>query len=407
MKANTTVLQTLFLAASVAWLPSASAAGFTMKLAHSAAPGESRDVGAHKMADLLNGHNSCGLKVQVYPSSQLGGSNDMIQLLQLGSVEATLLPASFLVGFQPLLGLLDLPYYLPDDPQKLLKVHHSQAMKDLLATTTSKGIVSLGIWHTGYKEWTGPRPMVKPEDFKGLTARVMPSQVLVEQNRLLGLQNVSMNFGETYSALQNGTIQAQDNPITLIYAMKFYEVQKYMTTKVHEQFGKLDILVNNAGIFPRVALMEMRESDWDSVLDINLKGTCFTTIAAAKYMIKDGARRGAIINITSQLMAGTVSGAHYSSSKGGIVSLTRSCALELAQYGIRVNAVAPGLTDTAQPRGGYSERQLLEKVQVNVPLGGKLLTPQQIARGVVFLASDEADGITGQVLHINGGSYLY
>lgn len=238
MKLKMNSLRSLLLAAvSVTWLSTASAAGFTMKLAHSAAPGESRDVGAHKFADIINAKNSCDLKVQVYPSSQLGGSNDMIQLLQLGSVEATLLPASFIVGFQPLLGLLDLPYYLPDDPQKLLQVHQSDAMKKLLATTTGKGIMSLGIWHTGYKEWTGPKPMVKPEDYKGLKARVMPSQVLVEQNRLLGLQNVSMNFGETYSALQNGTIQAQDNPITLIYAMKFYEVQKYLTMTDH---GTLD-----------------------------------------------------------------------------------------------------------------------------------------------------------------------
>lgn len=225
------------LVAGFCWASSATAAGFTMKIAHSANPGESRDVGAHKVADLLNGKNSCDLKVQVYPSSQLGGSNDMIQLLQLGSVEATLLPASFLVGFQPLLGILDLPYYLPDDPQKLLKVHKSKAMSDLLATTTDKGIVSLNIWHTGYKEWTGPRPMAAPKDYKGLVARVMPSQILAEQNRLLGLQNVSMNFGETYSALQSGAIQAQDNPITLIYAMKFHEVQKYMTMSNH---GTLD-----------------------------------------------------------------------------------------------------------------------------------------------------------------------
>jgi C4-dicarboxylate-binding protein DctP len=236
-KTTLSALKALVLAMSIAGMSAASAAGFTMKIAHSANPGESRDQGAHRMADILNAKNSCDLKVQVYPSSQLGGSNDMIQLLQLGSVESTLLPASFLVGFQPLLGILDLPYYLPDDPHKLLEVHKSQAMKDLLATTSSKGIVSLNIWHTGYKEWTGPHPMVKPEDYKGLTARVMPSQVLVEQNRLLGLQNVSMNFGETYSALQNGAIQAQDNPITLIHSMKFYEVQKYMTLTDH---GTLD-----------------------------------------------------------------------------------------------------------------------------------------------------------------------
>lgn len=231
------LLMTGLLGAGFASISPSYGADLIMKVAHSAAPGEARDVGAHVFADAINKHNSCSIKVQVYPASQLGGSNDMIQLLQLGSVESTLLPASFLVGFQPLLGLMDLPYYLPDDPQQLLKVHHSQAMKDLLQTTTEKGLVSINIWHTGYKEWTGPRPMVKPEDYKGLTARVMPSQVLAEQNRLLGLQNVSMNFGETYSALQNGTIQAQDNPITLIEAMKFYEVQKYMSMTDH---GTLD-----------------------------------------------------------------------------------------------------------------------------------------------------------------------
>src|SRR5690606_31044752 len=131
---KTTILKGLKVVAAaigIAGFSVASAAGFTMKIAHSANPGESRDLGAHRMADMLNSKNSCDLKVQVYPSSQLGGSNDMIQLLQLGSVEATLLPASFLVGFQPLLGIMDLPYYLPDDPQKLLQIHKSQAMKDL------------------------------------------------------------------------------------------------------------------------------------------------------------------------------------------------------------------------------------------------------------------------------------
>lgn len=180
-----------------------------------------------------------------------------------------------------------------------------------------------------------------------------------------------------------------------------------MVGEVCDKFGRLDILINNAGIFPRVPLLQMTEANWDAVLDINLKGTCFTTIAAAKCMLKNEAAGGAVVNLTSQLMKGAVQGVHYSSSKGGIVSLTRSCALELAPHGIRVNAVAPGLTDTAQPRNGYTEGQLLEKVHKDVPLGGKLLEPEQIARGVVFLASDAADGITGQVLHINGGSYLY
>lgn len=287
-KATLTSLKVLVLAMSVAGMSAASAAGFTMKIAHSANPGESRDLGAHKMADMLNGNNSCDLKVQVYPSSQLGGSNDMIQLLQLGSVEATLLPASFLVGFQPLLGILDLPYYLPDDPQKLLQVHNSQAMKDLLATTTDKGIVSLNIWHTGYKEWTGPHPMVTPDDYKGLTARVMPSQVLVEQNRLLGLQNVSMNFGETYSALQNKAIEAQDNPITLIHSMKFYEVQDYMTMTDH---GTLDQVFMISKVWwdkvPQACQNEIREAA-EAASKVSFEETAKGIEAALKAFEEEG-----------------------------------------------------------------------------------------------------------------------
>ncbi len=250
MKAIRMGWKLLLVALCAAWIPAAGAADLVMKVAHAAAPGDPRDDGARRVAEILNGKNSCNLKVQVYPSSQLGGSNDLIQLLQLGSVESALLPASFLVGFQPLLGIMDLPYFLPDDPKKLLQVHRSKAMKDLLATTTSKGIMSLSVWHTGYKEWTGPHPMLAPQDYKGMTVRVMPSQVLAEQNRLLGLQSVSMDFGETYSALQNGAIKGQDNPITTIFFMKFHEVQKYMTMTDH---GTLDqVFMVSKGFWDRL-----------------------------------------------------------------------------------------------------------------------------------------------------------
>ena len=99
-------------------------------------------------------------------------------------------------------------------------------------------------------------------------------------------------------------------------------------------------------------------------------------------------------------------GVHYSASKGGVVSMTRAMALELAPYGVRVNAIAPGTTDTAQPRYGNTDAELAEMARANIPLGGKLLTPKQIAGTAVFLASDDASAITGQVIHVNGGSYM-
>jgi NAD(P)-dependent dehydrogenase (short-subunit alcohol dehydrogenase family) len=169
--------------------------------------------------------------------------------------------------------------------------------------------------------------------------------------------------------------------------------------------GAPDILVNNAGVYPRVKFLEMRESDWDYVLDINLKAGCFATIAVAKALIANN-KRGSVVNLASSAIRGAVRGVHYSASKGGVVSMTRALALELAPHNIRVNAIAPGLTDTAQPRYGNSDAELVEMARTTIPLGGKLLAPDQIAATAVFLASDAASAVTGQVLHVNGGSYM-
>ena len=179
-----------------------------------------------------------------------------------------------------------------------------------------------------------------------------------------------------------------------------------MVAETVRALGAPDILVNNAGVYPRVPLLEMRESDWDHVLDINLKAGCFATIAVAKALIAAGRPGGSVINLSSSAIRGAVRGVHYSASKGGVVSMTRALALELAPYNIRVNAIAPGLTDTPQPPQGNRDGELVERGGHTIPLGGRLLTPEQIARTAVFLASDEANATTGQVLHVNGGSYM-
>ncbi|HEY2875025.1 MAG TPA: SDR family oxidoreductase [Reyranella sp.] len=178
-----------------------------------------------------------------------------------------------------------------------------------------------------------------------------------------------------------------------------------MVAEAEQQLGIIDILVNNAGVYPRVKFLEMRESDWDFLLGINLKGGFFAAQAVARKLVAAG-RPGAIINLSSQAIRGAVRGVHYSASKGGVVSMTRAMALELAPHNIRVNAIAPGTTDTAQPRYGNTDAELIEMARSSIPLGGKLLTPDQVARTAVFLASDEASAVTGQVLHVNGGSYM-
>ena len=178
-----------------------------------------------------------------------------------------------------------------------------------------------------------------------------------------------------------------------------------MVAEAEKQLGTVDILVNNAGVYPRVKFLEMRESDWDYLIDINLKGGLFAAQAIARKLVAAG-RPGAIINLSSQAIRGAVRGVHYSASKGGVVSMTRAMALELAPHNIRVNAIAPGTTDTAQPRYGNTDAELIEMARASIPLGGKLLTPDQIARTAVFLASDEASAVTGQILHVNGGSYM-
>ena len=167
--------------------------------------------------------------------------------------------------------------------------------------------------------------------------------------------------------------------------------------------GRLDVLVNNAGIYPRVAFLDMTEAAWDHVLDVNLKGSAFCAQAAARHMVAAGIK-GVILNLSSGAIRGAPLGVHYSATKNGVVGITRSMALALAPHGIRVNAIAPGLTDTAQPRYGNTDEELAEMAKA-LPLG-RMGRPEEIAAMMTYLASDAASWITGQVYHMNGGAYL-
>ena len=178
-----------------------------------------------------------------------------------------------------------------------------------------------------------------------------------------------------------------------------------MLATVSRTLGVPDVLVNNAGIFPRVAFLDMSEREWDHVLAVNLKGSFLAAQAAARAMVAGG-RRGAIVSLSSVAIRGVPLGVHYAASKAGLVGLTRAMALALAPHGIRVNAVAPGLTDTAQPRYGNTDAELLSIARATIPLGGRMVEPSEIASVVTFLASEEARFVTGQLVHVNGGSFM-
>jgi NAD(P)-dependent dehydrogenase (short-subunit alcohol dehydrogenase family) len=177
-----------------------------------------------------------------------------------------------------------------------------------------------------------------------------------------------------------------------------------MVTAVSRELGAPTILVNNAGVFPRVDFLAMTESDWDHVLDVNLKGSFLCAQAAARRMVEAG-RGGAIVNLSSVAMRGTPLGVHYAASKAGVMGLTRSMALALAPHRIRVNAIAPGLTDTAQPRYGNTEAELVELGR-QIPLEGRMARPEEIARVAVFLVAAESGWVTGQTIHVNGGAFM-
>jgi NAD(P)-dependent dehydrogenase (short-subunit alcohol dehydrogenase family) len=177
-----------------------------------------------------------------------------------------------------------------------------------------------------------------------------------------------------------------------------------MFASLDEQGIAVDVLVNNAGIFPRAGVLDLDEATWDAVHDVNLKGTFFCAQQAARRMVPR--RSGTIINLASvSAVQPDANGAHYCASKAGVVALTKSLALALAPHNITVNALGPGLTDTAQPRYGMTEQEMADFVRTCIPLG-RIAQPEDVARGAVFLAGDLARFVTGQTLFINGGSLM-
>lgn len=175
-----------------------------------------------------------------------------------------------------------------------------------------------------------------------------------------------------------------------------------MVATVHETFGHIDILVNNAGITRDGLLMRMKDSDWDDVININLKSVYLVTKAVSKIMMKQ--RSGKIINMTSVVgVTGNAGQANYSASKAGVIGFTKTCAKELASRGITVNAIAPGFihTDMTDVLPDKVKDAMVEAIPLH-----RMAEPDEVANVALFLASELASYVTGQVINVDGGMVM-
>ena len=203
---------------------------------------------------------------------------------------------------------------------------------------------------------------------------------------------------ETAEAINNSDGSASAVKIDVSNATEVREVFDFII----KDKKPVDILVNNAGITRDGLMVRMKESDWDLVLDINLKGSFLCSQQAAKQMMKQ--KSGAIVNIASIVgVMGNFGQANYSASKAGVIGLTKTLAREVASRGIRVNAIAPGFIDTEMTR--VLDEEVRQKLIEQIPLA-RLGLPEDVARCVNFLVSDKSSYITGQVINLNGGMLM-
>lgn len=166
--------------------------------------------------------------------------------------------------------------------------------------------------------------------------------------------------------------------------------------------GALDIIVNNAGITRDKLLKDMSSEDWDAVLNLNLRGVFLGCKYATPYMVKKG--WGRVINMSSRAHLGNKGQVNYSASKAGVIGLSRSLSMELGKFGVTVNCIAPGIIETPGVTGLAHYKNLVERVAPTLPIP-RLGRPSDVAGVAAFLASDDAEYITGETIHVSGGRY--
>lgn len=219
--------------------------------------------------------------------------------------------------------------------------------------------------------------------------------------------NVCVNYARDERAAQEAVGEAEKRGVKALAVqadVSSLEEAERLVRVTLEEFGRLDILVCNAGIWEGAPVEEISEELWDRVLDINLKGTWTICRAAVPQMKRQKTGRIVIVSSTAG-QRGEASVSNYAASKGGQISFTKSLATELAAHGITVNCVAPGWVDTEMNNEVFADESYRRAIERGIPLG-RVASADDVARPIVFLCTDWARHITGEVLNVNGGAVL-
>jgi tripartite ATP-independent transporter DctP family solute receptor len=220
-------------------------ARYTMKIGHLEAPTQPRHQGLAKVAELVKARTDGEVEIQLYPASQLGNARQMVEGVQFGTIEATMMPAAFLGGFNPAVSILDIPYVFPTDRAKSQQLRESAFGRAILESFGSRNLVGVTLWPNGRKSLTSNKPLDKLDALRGQKFRVMDSKILIEQFAAVGASAVAINFSELYTSLQTGVIDGQENPLDTISTMKFHEVQKHLVVTEHGSME--DVFLVNPG----------------------------------------------------------------------------------------------------------------------------------------------------------------
>ena len=229
------------LALPVAWMSGgapvlagpALAQDYVAKIGHLESTQQSRHIYLEKVAELVKERTGGDVEFQIFPQGQLGNQRQMTEGVQLGTLEATVSPAAFLGGFNPLVSILDIPYLIPEDTDAAAALRDGPFGQALLDSFADKGLVAIDLWPNGKKNFSSNKPLTDISDFAGQKFRVMDSSILIEQFNALGASAIALPFGELYTALQTGVVDGEENPLDTIRAMKFYEVQDYVVVSDH------------------------------------------------------------------------------------------------------------------------------------------------------------------------------
>jgi C4-dicarboxylate-binding protein DctP len=227
-------------------LNSVVAAEFTFRFAHILKTDTPAHRAAERMAELVAERSDGRIRINIHPAGELGTDTEIIEQIQFNSVQIGFPPTAVLGQFEPRMQLFDLPFIFPR-PQDAYTVLDGDVGQELLTSLEDKGFKGLAYWESGFKQITSKgRAVLEPSDLEGMAVRTMDSPLLIQQYRAWGANPLPISFAETYTALQQGVADAQENPLVSIHQMRFYEVQDHLTLSNHAYLGYALIMNKSA-----------------------------------------------------------------------------------------------------------------------------------------------------------------